>query len=229
MNLHCEAETRATRMLLLFALLSLAAGTNTAGQSFLEANKVKEGVVALPSGLQYKVLKTGSGTEHPHPDTACSCHYEGRTAQQYPAGKVFDSSYARGEPTSFAPNQVIKGWTEVMSGAALLPRARPCLTPALGLWPQAMQLMVAGDKWELFIPSDLAYGESGAGDDISPGDALVFELELLSLQGAGKALTADEVKVRAARVYPGSAEKMMRGARAKRRGGKAAGKSDHEL
>ena len=94
-------------------------------RSYDIARKAKDGVVTLPSGLQYKVITNGSGTEHPLPDTTCACHYEGRTAQQYPAGKIFDSSYARGKPLSFAPNQVIQGWTE------------------------AMQLMVEGDKWEL--------------------------------------------------------------------------------
>ena len=152
--------------------LPFAAATNAAGNAFLNANKAKDGVVTLPSGLQYKVITNGSGTEHPLPDTTCACHYEGRTAQQYPAGKIFDSSYARGAPTSFAPNQVIKGWTE------------------------AMQLMVAGDTWLLYIPSELAYGDAGAGGDIAPGDALVFKLELLKLEGAGKPIGTDELKAR---------------------------------
>ena len=85
-----------------------AAGTNAAGLKFLEENKGKPGVISLPSGLQYKVLRTGDGDSHPTADSSCECHYEGRTAQQYPGGETFDSSYKRGSPTSFAPNQVIK-------------------------------------------------------------------------------------------------------------------------
>ena len=94
------------------------AGTNDAGLTFLQQNKHKEGVIVLPSGLQYKVLTKGDGVAHPLVGTSCSCHYEGKLLD----GTVFDSSYERGSPTSFAPNQVIKGWTE------------------------AMQLMVVGDK-----------------------------------------------------------------------------------
>ena len=108
-----------------------ASGMNRFGIDFLQENKFKEGVVMLPSGLQYKILRKGDGTDHPTESSPCECHYEGRTAANYPDGPVFDSSYARGQPTTFAPNQVIGGWTE------------------------AMQLMVEGDKWELFIPSDL--------------------------------------------------------------------------
>ena len=168
-----------TSSLLLLSAVTSAAATNAAGRTFLEANKARNGVVTLPSGLQYEVLVMGRGGEHPLPDTPCSCHYEGRTAAQHPAGTVFDSSYARGKPLSFAPNQVIQGWTE------------------------AMQLMVAGDTWMLYIPSELAYGNAGAGDDIGPGDALVFKLALLELQGTGKALTADEVRARNA-MLPGA-------------------------
>ena len=103
------------------------------GVKFLAENKLKEGVVTLPSGLQYKVLRAGTGDRHPLPSSPCDCHYEGRCAKDWPTGKKFDSSYDRGSPTTFAPNQVIKGWTE------------------------AMQLMVEGDKWEMYIPSELAY------------------------------------------------------------------------
>ena len=99
------------------------AGTNEEGIKFLEENGKKTGVVTLPSGLQYKVLQQGSGKYHPRTDTPCLCHYEGKLLD----GTIFDSSYERGSPTTFAPNQVIKGWTE------------------------AMQLMVQGDKWELYV------------------------------------------------------------------------------
>ena len=96
----------------LFLLLAVPvnAGTNEKGLEFLKANKEKEGVITLPSGLQYKVLREGTGTSHPTVDSPCSCHYEGTLID----GTKFDSSYDRGDPTTFAPNQVIKGWTEAM-------------------------------------------------------------------------------------------------------------------
>ena len=94
------------------------------GEAFLAENKLKDGVITLPSGLQYKVLEEGAGLEHPLVSTPCACHYAGRLID----GTEFDSSYKRGTPTTFAPNQVIKGWTE------------------------AMQLMVQGDKWEMCTP-----------------------------------------------------------------------------
>merc|ERR1719445_410320 len=114
----------------------------------------KEGVITLPSGMQYKVLRTGDGTDHPTADSSCECHYEGRTAKNYPDGEKFDSSYDRGSPTSFAPNQVIKGWTE------------------------AMQLMVEGDKWEMYIPAKLAYGDNGR-----VAGCLVFTMEIVKIKG----------------------------------------------
>ena len=106
---------------------------------FLAENKNRKGVVTLPSGLQYKVLREGQGKFHPKRNSPCLCHYEGKLVN----GKVFDSSYARGKPTAFAPNQVIAGWTE------------------------AMQLMVQGDKWEMYIPSRLGYGAGGSPPDVS--------------------------------------------------------------
>ena len=106
---------------------------------------------------RYKVLKYGEGQIHPRVNTQCDCHYEGKTID----GNVFDSSYKRGSPTSFAPNQVIKGWTE------------------------AMQLMVQGDQFEMYIPANLAYGDSGAGGSIPPKAALVFKMELMKIKGAG--------------------------------------------
>merc|ERR1711988_1624078 len=131
------------------------AGTNEAGKKFLEANKGKEGVVVLPSGLQYKVLRKGIGKFHPKVSTPCECHYKGTLID----GTQFDSSYARGSPTSFAPNQVIKGWTE------------------------AMQLMVEGDKWEMYIPSELGYGDRGSPPKIGGGDVLVFTMEIIKIKG----------------------------------------------
>jgi len=141
--------------LLLLLLPSLArGGSNQEGLDFLAANAKNEGVISLPSGLQYKVLKKGSGAYHPTADSSCSCHYEGKLI----SGEVFDSSHDRGEPTDFAPNGVIDGWTE------------------------AMQLMVEGDKFELYMPSELGYGDEGA-DPIPGGTALIFQMEILEIKG----------------------------------------------
>jgi FKBP-type peptidyl-prolyl cis-trans isomerase FklB len=126
-----------------------------AGEKFLAENKGKEGVITLASGLQYKVLTEGHGLEHPKVGTPCECHYAGRLLD----GSEFDSSYTRGEPTTFAPNQVIKGWTE------------------------AMQLMVVGDKWEMYIPYQLAYGESGRPPKIPASACLVFIMEICKIKG----------------------------------------------
>merc|ERR1719395_205177 len=111
--------------------------------------------MTLASGLQYKVLTKGEGQHHPTADSPCDCHYKGTLTD----GTEFDSSYKRGEPTSFAPNQVIKGWTE------------------------AMQLMVEGDKWEMYIPSELGYGDGGSGAKIKGGDVLIFRMEILKIKG----------------------------------------------
>ena len=125
------------------------------GDAFLAANKSKEGVQTLPSGLQYKILKEGTGPKPTAADTVV-CNYRGTLID----GKEFDSSYKRGEPATFPVNGVIKGWTE------------------------ALQLMPVGSKWQLFLPADLAYGDRGAGADISPGATLIFEVELMSIQEA---------------------------------------------
>ena len=131
-----------------------AEANKTAGPAFLAENAKKAGVVTLPSGLQYKVITAGTGPKPGLTDTVTT-HYKGTLID----GKEFDSSYSRGEPTSFPVNGVIKGWTE------------------------ALQLMPVGSKWELYIPSDLAYGERGAGGDIGPNATLVFEIELLGIKG----------------------------------------------
>jgi len=144
------------RFLLAFAfLVGISAASKAESAKWLAENSVKEGVNTLPSGLQYKVLKKGSGKFHPGLRSPTKCHYEGKLIN----GEVFDSSYARGSPTSFAPNQVIKGWTE------------------------AMQLMVEGDKWELYIPSDLAYGERGSPPKIPGSSALIFVMEMITIEG----------------------------------------------
>ena len=124
------------------------------GEAFLDANKKKEGMVTLPSGLQYRILKAGEGKK-PTIDDTVVCQYRGTLVD----GTEFDSSYKRNQPATFPVKGVIKGWTE------------------------ALQLMPAGSKWELVIPPDLAYGERGAGNVIGPGATLIFEVELVSIQG----------------------------------------------
>jgi FKBP-type peptidyl-prolyl cis-trans isomerase FklB len=124
-----------------------------AEDAFLAENKGKEGVVALPSGLQYKIIKEGTGPKPTATDTV-ECQYRGTLIN----GKEFDSSYKRGQSAKFPVNGVIKGWTE------------------------ALQLMPVGSKWQLFVPGDLAYGNRGAGPDIGPNTLLIFEVELVSIQ-----------------------------------------------
>jgi FKBP-type peptidyl-prolyl cis-trans isomerase FklB len=131
------------------------------GQDFLAKNKSKEGVKTLPSGLQYKVLKEGSGASPKATDTVVA-HYTGKLLN----GTKFDSSLDRGQPLVYPANQLIPGWTE------------------------ALQLMKVGSKWELYIPSELAYGERGAGQDIGPNSTLIFEMELLGIGDPGKAAAA---------------------------------------
>ena len=123
------------------------------GEEFLAANAKKDGVKTTASGLQYKVLKSGSG-KTPKPTDTVKVHYHGTLID----GTVFDSSVERKEPISFPVNGVIPGWTE------------------------ALQLMKEGDKWQLVIPSKLAYGERGAGDKIGPNSTLLFDVELLSIE-----------------------------------------------
>src|SRR5512147_3155663 len=123
------------------------------GEAFLAANKGKEGVVTLESGLQYRVTKAGEGPK-PTIDDTVVCNYKGTLID----GKEFDSSYKRNEPATFPVSGVIKGWTE------------------------ALQLMPVGSKWQLFVPANLAYGERGAGDVIAPNSTLIFEVELLSIK-----------------------------------------------
>ena len=122
------------------------------GKAFLEQNKKKEGVVTTASGLQYKVVKTGTGAK-PTLNDKITAHYHGTLID----GTVFDSSVERGQPASFPVTGVIPGWTE------------------------ALQLMPVGSKWMLYLPSNLAYGESGAGGKIGPNTALIFEVELISI------------------------------------------------
>lgn len=128
------------------------------GEAFLAENKKKDGVVTLPSGLQYKIIKEGSGAKPKATDTV-TVNYRGTLID----GTEFDSSYKRGQPASFKVTGVIQGWTE------------------------ALQLMKTGSKWQLFVPPSLAYGERGAGRDITPNATLIFDVELISVQENAKA------------------------------------------
>jgi len=123
------------------------------GEAFLAANKGMEGVVTLPSGVQYKILTAGTGKTPTLADTVV-CQYRGTLID----GKEFDSSYKRGQPATFPVKGVIKGWTEVL------------------------QLMPVGSKWQVVVPASLAYGERGAGADIGPNATLIFEIELVAIK-----------------------------------------------
>ena len=127
-------------------------GNKKAGEKFLAENAKKEGVKVLPSGVQYKVLKEGTGAV-PADTSRVKVHYEGKTLD----GKVFDSSYKRGQPADFRANQVIKGWTDALTN------------------------MPAGSTWEVYIPQELAYGERQQGADIKPFSVLIFKIELLEV------------------------------------------------
>jgi FKBP-type peptidyl-prolyl cis-trans isomerase FklB len=132
----------------------VAAETNKKeGDAFLAENKTKQGVVTLPSGLQYKIVAEGTGPK-PTASDSVVCNYRGTLLN----GTEFDSSYKHGEPITIPVGRVIKGWSE------------------------ALQLMPVGSKWQLFIPPDLAYGPRGAGNDIGPNSTIVFEVELISIK-----------------------------------------------
>jgi len=160
-TLLTETEVRETVMALQRTLMAKqeevqkakSAKAKSEGEAFLVANAAKQGVVKLPSGLQYKVIIPGGGASPKATDTV-TVHYRGTLID----GTEFDSSYKRNEPTSFPVGGVIKGWTE------------------------ALQLMKVGAKWELYIPAELAYGDRGAGGLIPPGAALIFEVELLGIK-----------------------------------------------
>ncbi len=128
-----------------------AAANLKEGQAFLAANKVKEGVVELPSGLQYEIITQGTGPK-PTANNEVTCHYHGTLIN----GTIFDSSVQRGRPASFPLNMVIKGWTE------------------------GLQLMPTGSKWRFFIPPHLGYGERQVSAQIGPNSTLIFEVELIS-------------------------------------------------
>jgi FKBP-type peptidyl-prolyl cis-trans isomerase FklB len=132
---------------------ALAEKNKKEGEAFLAENKKKQGVITMPSGLQYKILTDGKGKSPKATDTV-TVHYKGTLID----GTEFDSSHKRGQPATFAVNGVIPGWTE------------------------ALQLMKEGSKWQMFIPSNLAYGERGAGGAIGPNAVLIFEVELISIK-----------------------------------------------
>jgi FKBP-type peptidyl-prolyl cis-trans isomerase FklB len=140
---------------------ALAATNKQEGEAFLASNKTKEGVVTLPSGLEYKILQAGTGPK-PTANDLVVCNYRGTLIN----GTEFDSSYKRGQPATIPVGHVIKGWTE------------------------ALQLMPVGSKWQLYIPADLAYGERGAGGDIGPNATLIFDVELLSIKSPAPAPAA---------------------------------------
>ncbi len=148
---HAEAQQVVTEHFKKLAEAEYEA-VKKAGEEFLAANAKKEGVVVLPSGLQYEVITEGTGKK-PGAADKVECHYEGTLID----GTVFDSSIKRGETATFGVNQVIKGWVE------------------------ALQLMQEGAKWRLYIPYNLAYGERGAGEMIPPYSTLVFEVELIKV------------------------------------------------
>jgi len=135
------------------AMNTMAAENKKTGDAFLAENKTKEGVVVLPSGLQYKVLKAGDGRK-PTATDSVECHYRGTLIN----GTEFDSSYKTGQPATFKVSGLIPGWTE------------------------ALKLMPAGSKWQLFVPPELAYGARGAGRDIGPNTTLIFDLELIAVK-----------------------------------------------
>lgn len=135
------------------AQMAKAGEVKAAGAKFLADNGKREGVITTASGLQYEVLKKSEGAK-PAATDRVNVHYHGTLTN----GKVFDSSVERGMPITFGVQEVIKGWTE------------------------ALQLMTVGSKFKLFIPSDLAYGDNGAGPDIGPGETLIFEVELLGIE-----------------------------------------------
>jgi FKBP-type peptidyl-prolyl cis-trans isomerase FklB len=145
-----------------------------AGEAFLTANREKPGVIALPSGLQYKIVQAGTGPKPTAADTVV-CNYRGTLVD----GTEFDSSYKRGQPASFPVGQVIKGWTE------------------------ALQLMPVGSKWQLFIPPDLAYGERGTnGGPIGPDETLIFDVELVSIQAKAQPAAGAQPQVQRPTAQP---------------------------
>jgi FKBP-type peptidyl-prolyl cis-trans isomerase len=155
---YTDAQAQAAVQLALQAVAAKKSAANlAAGKAFLDGNGKKPGVASTASGLQYEVLAKGTGAKPKATDTV-KVNYEGKLLD----GTVFDSSYARNEPATFPLSGVIPGWTE------------------------GVQLMPVGSKFRFFVPSELAYGEQGAGNDVAPNSVLIFEVELLSIEAAAK-------------------------------------------
>jgi len=159
-NFQKEMQTKQTEM-----RKKIADKNKKEGEEFLAKNKTNKNVITLPSGLQYKVIKEGTG-ERPQITDTVTVHYRGTLID----GTEFDSSYKRGQPATFPVNGVIKGWTE------------------------ALQLMKTGSRWELYIPSELAYGQQGAGQNIGPNCVLIFDVELLSIEKKDNQSKPDNLK-----------------------------------
>jgi FKBP-type peptidyl-prolyl cis-trans isomerase FklB len=176
-------------------LLSIVSSSSDAGIQFLKHKQSEPGVVTMPSGLLYREVRPGTG-KTPTVDSPCECHYAGTLID----GTEFDSSYKRGAPLTFAPNQVIGGEYRRLAKLSFRCKAnrrgrdsimgmwcKMDLTNAFDFWllgwKEALQLMKEGAKWELFIPSELGYGDQGAGGLIPPKAVLIFELELLKVKG----------------------------------------------
>ncbi|MCK9635496.1 MAG: FKBP-type peptidyl-prolyl cis-trans isomerase [Methylobacter tundripaludum] len=158
-KIQTQAISIITVILIGFTMFSLANATTpeenkAAGIAFLAENAKKPNIMTTASGLQYEVLAPGTGTASPSATDSVTVHYKGTTID----GEEFDSSYSRGEPATFPLNRVISGWTE------------------------GVQLMKEGAKYRFFIPSELAYGEQGAGRAIGPNAALIFDVELIKIQ-----------------------------------------------
>ncbi|HHI94098.1 MAG TPA: FKBP-type peptidyl-prolyl cis-trans isomerase [Gammaproteobacteria bacterium] len=147
-----RAAMEAAQQKLLAARAAVGEKAKAAGEAYLAANKKKKDVVTRDSGLQYKVISAGKGKQ-PTAESSITAHYKGTLID----GREFDSSYSRNQPATFNVNQVIPGWKEVLP------------------------LMHEGDKWQVFIPSELAYGERGSGNAIGPNETLIFEIELLKV------------------------------------------------
>jgi FKBP-type peptidyl-prolyl cis-trans isomerase FkpA len=158
-NIQTKVLLIVTALLIGFTMFSMANATTpeenkAAGTAFLAENAKKPNIITTASGLQYEVLTPGTGTVSPKATDNVTVHYKGTTID----GTEFDSSYSRGEPATFPLNRVIAGWTE------------------------GVQLMKEGAKYRFFIPSELAYGEQGAGRAIGPNAALIFDVELIKIQ-----------------------------------------------
>ena len=176
--------------------MSYAASPNLTDITFLRPpsfqNAAKAGVEVLPSGLQYRVLSPSMNLDGvtPNVSSMCHVHYRGTTVK----GMEFDSSYKRGKPTKFRPTDVIKGWAEALQVCPpwllFSPSPSPSAPPsALSRWtdppstpPTSAQLMREGDKWQVVVPAELAYGKRSMGEHITPGSVLVFEMELVQVE-----------------------------------------------